>query len=196
MLSERRKTRPVFTFPRRYRMTFLVATICFKGGRTRWRPNAPTGCAISGSVASARKSRGLTAARTVRGWVDQGLSILSGVGRSTGGVRQNGPVTVRHAVGREKSVDQFGIGLLEATARHPLDPQADMLERRRVTSRIVSSVGGRPLSGKDRSPLRQLGLIIFHASEVCSSGSARRLMSPSVGAAMRKSSLSASIHVY
>jgi hypothetical protein len=94
--------------------------------------------------------------RTVCGWVDQGLSVRSVVERSTGDVRQNGRVTVRHAVAREQSFNQFGIGQLEATVRHPLDLQADMLERRLVTNRSVSSVGGWPLFGLNRSPRRQL----------------------------------------
>jgi hypothetical protein len=93
---------------------------------------------------------------TVRGWVDQGLSVRSAVERSTGDVRQNGRVTVRHAVMREQSFNQCGIGQLEATIRHPLDPQADMLERRWVTGRNVSSVGGWPLFELNRSPRRQL----------------------------------------
>jgi hypothetical protein len=76
------------------------------------------------------------------------------VERSTGDVRQNGRITVRHAVAREPNFNQFGIGQLEATVRHPLDPQADMLERLWVTSRSVS-VGGWPLFGLNRSPRRQ-----------------------------------------
>jgi hypothetical protein len=111
--------------------------------------------------------------RTLRGWVDQGLSVRSAVERSTGDVQQNGRVTVRHAVAREQSFNQFGIGQLDATVRHPLDPQADMLERRWVTSRRVRSAGVWPLFGLNRSPRRQLLLCYCQAS---SSGRARRSM--------------------
>jgi hypothetical protein len=59
-------------------------------------------------------------------------------------------------VAREQSFNQFGIGQLEATVPHPLDPQSDMLERGWVTSRGVGSVGGWPLFGLNRGPRRQL----------------------------------------
>jgi hypothetical protein len=82
------------------------------------------------------------------------------VERSAGDVQQSGRVTVRHAEVREQSFNQFGIVQLEATVRHPLDPQADMLEKRWVTSLSVSSVGGWSLFGLNRSPRRQL-LLLF-----------------------------------
>jgi hypothetical protein len=112
--------------------------------------------------------------RTVRGWADQGLSVRSAAERSTGDVRQNGRVTVRHAVAREQSFNQFGIGQLEVTVRHPLDPQADMLERRCFTSRSVSSVGGWPLFGLNRRPHRHF--FCFVICQASSSGRARRSM--------------------
>jgi hypothetical protein len=60
------------------------------------------------------------------------------VERSTGDVLQNDLVTVSHAVAREQRLNQFGIGQVEATVRHPLNPQAEKLESRWVTCRCVS----------------------------------------------------------
>jgi hypothetical protein len=93
--------------------------------------------------------------RRVRGRVDQGLSVLRALERSTGEVRKNGRVTVSHAVAGEQRFNQLGIGQVEATVRHPLIPQADMLERRWVTCRCVSGFDFRPLFGQDLSPPRQ-----------------------------------------
>jgi hypothetical protein len=42
-------------------------------------------------------------------WVDQGLSVLGSVERSTGDVRQNSWVSVSHAVACEQRANQFGL---------------------------------------------------------------------------------------